>query len=72
MADKIKEISMWLLEQGIGIAQEVLEEKLQEAYEQGRKDSYIDQVDTTLDNILALYYSLMKRRHHWILKMNWL
>lgn len=52
MADKIKEISMWLLEQGIGIAQEVLEEKLQEAYEQGRKDSYFDQVDTTLNNIL--------------------
>ena len=52
MVDKIKEISMWLLEQGIGIAQEVLDEKLQEAYDQGRMDSYHEQVSATLDNIL--------------------
>lgn len=52
MSDKIKEISKWLFEQGIGIAQEVLDEKLQEAYEQGRKDSYPELVDTTLSNII--------------------
>ena len=52
MVDKIKEISMWLLEQGIGIAQEVLDEKLQVAYDQGRMDSYHEQVSATLDNIL--------------------
>ena len=50
--DKIKEISMWLLDQGIGIAQEVLEEKLQEAYNQGRLESHFEQVDATLDSIL--------------------
>lgn len=52
MSDNIKEISKWFLEQGIEIAQEVLEEKLQEAYEQGRRDSYPELIDTTLDNIL--------------------
>jgi hypothetical protein len=52
MTDKIKEISIWLLNQGIGIAQEVLEEKLQEAYKQGQIDTYHEQVAATLDNIL--------------------
>jgi hypothetical protein len=52
MVDKVKEISMWLLEQGVGIAQDVLEEKVQEAYEQGRIDSYHEQVESTLENIL--------------------
>ena len=33
--DKIRENSMWLENQGIGIAQEILDEKLQEAYKQG-------------------------------------
>lgn len=40
MTDKIKEISIWLLNQGIGIAQDILEEKLQEAYKQGQMDSF--------------------------------
>lgn len=52
MADKIKEISIWLLNQGIGIAQDVLEEKLQEAYKQGQIDTYHEQVDAMLDNIM--------------------
>jgi hypothetical protein len=52
MSDKIKEISKWLFEQGIGIAQEVLDEKLQEAYDQGRRDSYPELIDTTLQNII--------------------
>lgn len=52
MNDKIKEISTWLLNQGIGIAQEVLDEKLQEAYKQGQIDTYYEIADATLDNIL--------------------
>lgn len=53
MPDKIKEITKWFLEQGIEIAQDVLEEKLQEAYEQGRRDSYPELIDTTLQDILC-------------------
>ena len=52
MTNKIKEISTWLLNQGIGIAQEVLEEKLQETYRQGQIDTYHEQAEATLDNIL--------------------
>jgi|GEM_PF-6105102 len=52
MTDKIKEISIWLLNQGVGIAQEVLDEKLQEAYKQGQIDTYHEQVEDTLNNIL--------------------
>ena len=53
MTNKLKEISSWLFEQGIGITREVLNEKLEEAYKQGRIDSYHEQVDATLDNILS-------------------
>ena len=53
MTDKIKEISIWLLNQGVGISQEVLDEKLQEAYKQGQIDTYHEQVEATLDNILV-------------------
>ena len=52
MTDKIKEIALWLLNQGAGITRDVLEEKLQEAYNQGRLDSYGEQVNKTLDDIL--------------------
>lgn len=52
MTDKIKEISMWLVNQGIGVAQEILDEKLQEAYKQGQMDAYHEQIDKTLDNIM--------------------
>ena len=53
MTDKLKEISSWLLEQGIGITRDVLNEKLEEAYKQGQLDGYHEQVETTLDNILS-------------------
>ena len=53
MIDKIKEISIWLLNQGVGIAQEALDEKLQEVYKQGQIDTYHEQVEATLDNILV-------------------
>lgn len=52
MTNKLEEISSWLFNQGVGIAQEVLEEKLQEAYKQGQIDTYHEQVEATLDNIL--------------------
>ncbi|GFP77473.1 hypothetical protein [Clostridium fungisolvens] len=52
MTNKIKEISSWLLSQWGEITQDVLEEKLQEAYKQGKIDSYPELVETTLDNIL--------------------
>ena len=52
MTDKIKEISSWLLNQGVEITRDVLEEKLQEAYKQGQIDTYHEQVQATLDNIL--------------------
>lgn len=53
MTDKIKEISIWLVNQGVEIAQEVLDEKLQEAYKHGQIDTYHEQVEATLDNILV-------------------
>lgn len=53
MTDKLKEISSWLFEQGIGITREVLNEKLEEAYKQGQIDGYHEQVEATLDNILS-------------------
>lgn len=62
MEQKIKEIASFLIEQGVKITREVLEEKLQEAYEQGRMESFHKQIDETLDNI---HYNTMleiKRR----------
>ena len=44
MSERIKEIAMFLMEQGIGITREVLEEKLQEAYEQGRMEGFHKQL----------------------------
>lgn len=43
MTDKLKEISRWLLNQGIGVAQDVLNDKLQDAYKQGQIDTYHEQ-----------------------------
>ena len=34
-----KEIVNWILEQGINITREALEQKLQDAYDQGREDA---------------------------------
>lgn len=61
MTDKIKEISIWLINQGVEISQEVLSEKLQEAYKQGQIDTYHEQVEATLDNIL---YNTMQNINH--------
>ena len=50
--DKIKQISNWILSRGAEITRDVLEEKLKEAYDQGRLDMYNKQIDNTLDDIL--------------------
>lgn len=36
MSEKIRELANWLLEQGIEVAREVLEDKLEEAYNKGK------------------------------------
>jgi hypothetical protein len=51
MSDKLKEIAKWIFEQGKNITRESIEEKLQEAYNQGKIDSFIEQLDKTIDNI---------------------
>ena len=58
MHDKLKEISRWFLEQGINSTREALEEKLQEVYNQGKKESLKKQVDKTIDDI---YYNVIKK-----------
>ncbi|MBD5151829.1 MAG: hypothetical protein HDT16_04915 [Oscillibacter sp.] len=51
MTDKLMEISKWILAQGREIAQEALNEKLQEAYDQGRMDAYHADVDHIIADI---------------------
>jgi hypothetical protein len=51
MPEKIKELAQWLWEQGREITQGVLEEKLEEAYRQGKADAHSEQVDSTLADI---------------------
>ena len=51
MTNKIKEIAVWLLDQSVNITRDVLEEKLMEAYNQGRMDGYQEKTDKTLENI---------------------
>lgn len=53
MANRIKEISIWLLNQGKEITLDVLEEKLQEIYNQGQVDKFNEIVDATLDDIVV-------------------
>lgn len=56
MTDKLKEISKWILAQGREIVQEALDEKLQEAYNQGRMDAYRADVDRI---VADLYHNTM-------------
>ena len=56
MTETLKEISKWILAQGQEIAQEALNEKLQEAYDQGRMDAYRADVDRI---IADLYHNTM-------------
>ena len=51
MTETLKEISKWILAQGQEIAQEALNEKLQEAYDQGRMDAYRADVDRIIAEI---------------------
>jgi len=70
MSERIKEIAMLLMEQGMGITKEVLEEKLQEAYEQGRMEGYHKQIDETLDNIHYNTMMEIKRRKQVLYESN--
>lgn len=51
MPNKITELAKWLMNQATTITIEALEERLLEAYNQGRLDAFNNQVDNTLDNI---------------------
>ena len=53
---QFKQIAIWILEQGKNITKEVLEEKLIEAYEAGKRDSSL--INQTLDDIR--YNTLLK------------
>lgn len=67
---KIKEMATFLFEQGVKITSEVLEEKLQEAYEQGRMESFHKQIDETLDNIHYNTMQEIKRRKQVLYESN--
>lgn len=51
MQINIKELANWLMNQAATITREVLEERLLEAYNQGRLDAVYNQIDKTLDDI---------------------
>ena len=51
MDKKVKDILDFLMEQGKEITREVLEEKLEEAYKQGRIDSSDERIERTLNDI---------------------
>lgn len=70
MSKKIKEIATFLLGQGVGITREVLEEKLQEAYEQGRMENFHKQIDDTLDDIHYNTMMEIKRRKQVLYESN--
>ena len=53
MQTNIKELAKWLMNQTATITREVLEERLLEAYNQGRLDAIYKQIDSTLDDIYA-------------------
>ena len=51
MDKKVKDILDFLMEQGKEITRDVLEEKLEEAYKQGRIDSSDEWIERTLNDI---------------------
>ena len=51
MQTNLKELAKWLTNQATTITLEVLEDRLMEAYNQGRLDAFNKQVDNTLDDI---------------------
>lgn len=71
MDKKVKDILDFLMEQGKEITREVLEEKLEEAYKQGRIDSSDEWIERTLNDI---YYNIVleldKRKINWHKKIS--
>lgn len=51
MSEKIRELANWLLEQGIEVAREVLEDKLEEAYNKGKSEAYTEALEVAADDI---------------------
>lgn len=71
MTDKLKEISIWLFEQGIVTAGDVLNEKLEEAYNQGYVDGYHEQSNDTLNSILANTMSDIRKKKKALFEKNY-
>ena len=64
MDKKVKDILDFLMEQGREITREVLEEKLEEAYKQGRIDSSDEWIERTLNDIFHnIVLELDKRKN---------
>lgn len=63
-------IAKWILNQGTEITVEVLENTLQEVYNKGRLDSYLEEVDKTLDNIRYNTMMEIKRRKKLLYERN--
>ena len=68
--DEINKILDFLLTQGKEITRDVLEEKLQEVYRQGRTAAFHEQVDTALENIYLNTIQEVKRRKQKLLEEN--
>ena len=70
MENTLIDIAKWIWNQGTEITIEVLEQKLQEVYNKGRLDSYLEQVDKTLDNIHYNTIMEIKRRKKLLYESN--
>lgn len=70
MESTLIDIAKWIWNQGTEITIEVLEQKLQEVYNKGRLDSYLEQVDKTLDNIHYSTIMEIKRRKKLLYESN--
>ena len=66
----IKEIVNLLFEQGIEITREVLLDKMQEAYDQGREEGYQNQIDEALSNIRYNTMLEIKRKKQILYEQN--
>lgn len=70
MKNNITELAKWLMNQTTTITREVLEERLLEAYNQGRLDAVYNQIDKTLDDIHYNTLTEIKRRKAMLYEQN--
>lgn len=66
--EQFKQIALWILEQGKSITKDVLEEKLIEAYEAGKRDSSL--IYQTLDDIRYNTLSKIKKEKQELFEKN--